>query len=326
MPNLETTYMNLSLKNPIIVASSGLTSSIEKIEACEKAGAAAVVVKSLFEEVLAQEDWGLEQSAPYHPEAQDYLYNELQMQYGPNKYCDLISEVKRRVTIPVIGSINCVSTKWWPEYAYKIESAGADAIELNIFKIPVDPEVDSTTIEKLYFDVLELVKTKISIPVAMKISKNFTALPYLVAQLNKRGLDGIVMFNRFTEPDIDIHNLKLKTTFSFSNQEDIHGILRWVALLYDKIDCDISASTGIHTAEGIIKLLLAGTTTVQLASTLYRNGLKKIGQLISEIEDWMVKYKLEEVSQFRGRVGFSPQYDPEVYLRAQFMEKIRGIE
>jgi dihydroorotate dehydrogenase (fumarate) len=326
MPDLQTKYMNLTLKNPIIVASSGLTSSVEKIEACEKAGAGAIVVKSLFEEVLAQEDWGLEQSAPYHPEAHDYLYNELKMQYGPNTYCELITEAKRRVSIPVIGSINCVSTKWWPEFAYKIEVAGADAIELNVFKIPVDPEINSATIEKLYFDVLEQVKTKVNIPVAMKISRNFTALPHLVTHLNKKGLNAIVMFNRFTEPDIDIHKLNLKTTFSFSNQDDIYGILRWVALLYNSIDCDISATTGIHSAEGIIKLLLAGTSTVQLASTLYRNGLKKISQLLSEIEDWMDKHELEDISQFKGRLAFTPEYYPEIYLRAQFMEKIRGIE
>jgi dihydroorotate dehydrogenase (fumarate) len=326
MSNLETSYMNLTLKNPIIVASSGLTSTVDKIKTCEEAGAAAVVVKSLFEEVLAQEDWGLEQSAPYHPEAHDYLNSEIQMQYGPNKYCELISEAKKSVSIPVIGSINCRSTKWWPEFAYKLETAGADAIELNVFKIVSDPEINSTSIEALYFEVLDKVKSKVTIPVAMKISNNFTSLPYLIAQLEKRGLDAVVMFNRFTEPDIDIHNLKLKTTFSFSTQEDVNRVLRWVALIHNKIECDISATTGIHTSEGMIKILLAGASTVQLASTLYRNGLSKIGEMISELEAWMAKYKLDSIGAFKGKVGFSPAYDPEIYLRAQFMEKIRGVE
>jgi dihydroorotate dehydrogenase (fumarate) len=299
---------------------------LDKIKACQEAGAAAVVVKSLFEEVLAKEDWGLEQSAPYHPEAQDYLYNELQLQYGPNKYCDLIAEVKKHVTIPVIGSINCRSTKWWPEFAVKIEAAGADAIELNIFKIVSDPEMSSAVVENLYFNVLEKVKSKVKIPVAMKIGYNFSSLPYLVAQLDKRGLDAIVMFNRFTEPDIDIHSLKLRTTFSFSSEEDVHTVLRWVALIQDKVNCDIAATTGIHTAEGMIKLLLAGASTVQLASTLYRNGLSKIKEMLASLEDWMTKYKLNRIDEFKGKVGFSPEYDPEIYLRAQFMEKIRGIE
>jgi dihydroorotate dehydrogenase (fumarate) len=326
MPNLTTSYMKLTLKNPIIVASSGLTNSVERIIACEQAGAGAVVVKSLFEEVLAKEDWGLEESAPYHPEAQDYLHAELQMQYGPNQYCDLISDAKKRVGIPVIGSINCVTAKWWDEFAVKIEAAGADAVELNVFSIPTNPAEDSQTKEQLYYDVLESVKTKIKIPVAMKISKNFTSLPYFAAQLEKRGLDALVIFNRFTEPDIDIHKLRLKTTFSFSNQEEIHTILRWIALLSSKVSFDISATTGIHTAEGIIKLILAGGCSVQLASVLYKNSLKKIGELLSNIEEWMQKYKLNSIDEFKGKVGFSPNYDPELYLRAQFMEKIRDIE
>jgi dihydroorotate dehydrogenase (fumarate) len=326
MPSLETSYMNLKLKNPIIVASSGLTSSVDKIIACEKAGAGAVIIKSLFEEVLAQEDWGLNESAPYHPEAHDYLNAEIQMQYGPNAYCDLISESKKKVNIPVIASINCISSKWWAEFAAKVENAGADGLELNVFSIPTDPEKDSASIEKIYYDVLETVKAKVKIPIAMKIGRNFTSLPFLVTQLDRKGVNAVVLFNRFTEPDIDIHSLKMKTTFSFSNQEEIHTILRWVALLSEGLSCDISATTGIHTAEGVIKLILAGASTVQLASALYKNGLGHIDQLLTEIEKWMIDYQLESITDFKGRVGFSPEYTPEVYLRAQFMEKVRGIE
>lgn len=326
MPSLATKYLNLNLKNPIIVGSSGLTSSADKIVACEESGAGAVIVKSLFEEVLAAQDWGLEQSAGYHPEAQEYLNAELQMQYAPNVYCDLIAEAKSKTSIPVIGSINCVSTKWWPEYAKKIEAAGADALELNVFSIPNDPEVSSSTIENMYIEILENVKSLVSIPVAMKIGRNFTSLPYLLAQLDKRGLDGVVMFNRFTEPDIDLKNLKLKTTFSFSTEDEIHTLLRWVAITSDSLNCDISATTGIHTAEGIIKLILAGASTVQLASVLYKNGLSRISELLNDIEAWMVKYKMENLEQLKGRLSFSPNFDPEIYFRAQFMEKIRGVE
>ena len=326
MPSLQTNYLKLTLKNPIIVASSGLTNSVEKIQACEQSGAGAVVVKSLFEEVLAKQDWGLGQSAGFHPEAMDYYTSELQLQYGPNDYCDLIEKAKAKVGIPVIGSINCISTKWWPEFARKIEAAGADALELNIFSVPTDPEVPGSDIEKLYYEVLEKVKTEVKIPVAMKIGRNFTSLPFVLRQLDRRGLDGAVLFNRFTEPDIDIHKLKLKTTFSFSSQEEIHTILRWVAITADKVELDISATTGIHTAEGIIKLILAGASTVQLASVLYKNGLKKISELLSEIETWMSRYKINSIADFRGKVGFAPEFEPEMYLRAQFMEKIRDIE
>jgi dihydroorotate dehydrogenase (fumarate) len=326
MPNLATRYLNLNLKNPIIVGSSGLTSTADKIVACEKSGAGAVVVKSLFEEVLADQDWGLEQSAGYHPEAQEYLNAELQMQYAPNAYCDLISEAKEKTNIPVIGSINCVSTKWWPEFAKKIEHAGADALELNVFSIPNDPELSSANIENMYFEILDKVKSTISIPVAMKISGNFTSLPYLLTQLDKRGINGVVMFNRFTEPDIDLKNLKIKTTFSFSTEDEIHTQLRWVAITSDMLTCDISATTGVHTAEGIIKLILAGASTVQLASVLYKNGLKVIDQLLQDMNKWMTEYKIENIDQIKGRLSFTPNFDPEMYFRAQFMEKIRGVE
>ena len=326
MANLETRYLGLTLKNPIIVGSSGLTSTPEKIATCEKAGAGAVVVKSLFEEVLAGQDWGLEQSAGYHPEAQAYLNAELQMQYGPNEYCDLIEKAKSLTTFPVIGSINCISTKWWPEFAKKIEAAGADAIELNIFSVPNDPEKNSNTVEQLYFDVLKKVKETVKIPIAMKIGRNFTSLPNMISRLDKLGAGGIVMFNRFTEPDIDIHKLKLKTTFSFSTEEEINTLLRWVAIVSDKVDCDISATTGIHTAEGVIKLILAGASTVQLASVLYRNGLGKIREILGEIDIWMEEYKIQNMDQFKGKLSFSPNFDPEMYLRAQFMERIRDIE
>jgi len=326
MLSLQTTYLKLKLKNPIIVASSGLTNSVEKIQTCEQNGAGAVVVKSLFEEVLAKQDWGLDQSAGFHPEAMDYYTSELQLQYGPNDYCDLIEKAKSKVSIPVIGSINCISAKWWPEFARKIEAAGADALELNIFSVPTNPDTPGNVIENLYYEVLEKVKTVVKIPVAMKIGRNFTSLPYVLKQLDKRGLDGVVMFNRFTEPDIDIHKLKLKTTFSFSSQEEIHTILRWVAIMADKVNLDISATTGIHTAEGIIKLILAGAATVQLASVLYKNGLKMIPELLTEIETWMSRYKINNIDDFRGKVGFTPEFEPGMYLRAQFMEKIRDIE
>lgn len=326
MLSLKTSYMNLILENPIIVASSGLTNSVEKIVACEDAGAGAVVIKSMFEEVLAKEDWGLRESAPYHPEAHDYLNAEIQLQYGPNEYCDLISKAKSKVKFPVIASINCISAKWWAEFASKVENAGADALELNVFSIPTSPDEPSHDREKIYFDVLEAVKSRIKIPIAMKIGRYFTSLPYFVSQLDKRGLNAVVMFNRFTEPDIDIDKLKIRTTFAFSNNDDIHPLIRWIALIYQHISADISATTGIHSAESIIKLLLAGASTVQLASVLYKNGLSIISEMVSEIEGWMQTYHLESIDEFKGKVGFSPEYDPEVYLRAQFMEKIRGIE
>ena len=328
MANLETTYMGLSLKNPIVVASSGLTKSVPKIAACEEAGAGAVVIKSLFEEVLAKDDLNLVKSTYDHPEAYDYMRAEIKMQYGPEEYCDLISKAKEKVNIPVIASINCITSKWWADYAEKIQRAGADALELNVFSIATDITKDSQTMEQLYYEILETVKSKISIPVAMKIGKQITSLPYLVDQLDKRGLNGLTIFNRFTEPDIDINKLELRTTFAFSTHEDLHQILRWVALLSPWTKSDIAATTGIHTAEGIIKLLLAGTTTVQLASVLYNEGLGVIKKFASEIEDWMDSKNFKTIDEFRGKLHFGNtyKYSPDLFLRTQFMDKVKDVE
>lgn len=326
MSSLETNYMGIKLKNPVIVGSSGLTRSVEKVKACENAGAGAVVIKSLFEEVLAKEDWGLESSLHAHPEAYDYLQSELQLQYGPQEYCDLIAEIKSKVKIPVIGSINCISSKWWPNFAKKIESAGADAIELNVFSMPIDPAINAASLEEKYYEILAAIRERVTIPVAMKIGMYFTSLPFLTKNLANQGVDAIVLFNRFTEPDIDIESMRLKTTFSFSTKDNIFPLLRWVALLSGRVGCDLSATTGIHSAEGVIKLLLAGAATTQLVSVLYKKGLDEIGKILKDMETWMQKHDFSSVGRFRGKLNFTEAELSEVYLRAQFMEKIKGIE
>jgi len=326
MPNLETTYLGLNLKNPIIVGSTGLTKSMGKIKACEDAGAAAVVIKSLFEESLLQEDLGLDSSAMIHTEAYDYIRAEVNMQYGPVEYCNLIKDARKNVKIPVIASINCISPKWWPDFARKVEAAGADALELNVFPVVIDAINSSAHVEQVYLDILDNVKSNISIPVAMKISMFITALPHLAIQLGRKGLDGLVMFNRFVEPDIDIKEMKLKTTFPFSEGDNINNVLRWTALLSGRIKSDLSATTGIHSSEAIIKLILAGASTVQLASVLYKKGFKVINELLTDIEKWMLDKKFDKISDFQGRLNFRNIGTPDLYLRSQFMERVRTIE
>jgi len=326
MANLETRYLNLNLKNPIIVGSSGLTKTADKIADCEAAGAGAVVVKSLFEEVLAQEDYGISESASMHTEAIDYLRSELELQYEPQRYCDLISEAKSRVEIPVIASINCVSAKWWPSFARKIEAAGADALELNVFKTATDVEEDSADLEQLYFDILTQVKNEINIPVALKIGSYFTALPQFASRLTEKGVDGLVLFNRFTEADIDIEKLEIKTTFSFSTSNEMNRTLRWIAILSGQIGCDFSATTGVKSAKDIIKLILAGASTVQIASLFYQKGLSTIPVLITGLKKWMDQHQFESIADFQGNLNFTTTVSPETYLRVQFMEKIRGVE
>jgi dihydroorotate dehydrogenase (fumarate) len=326
MPDLSTKYMGLTLRNPIIVASSGLTKSVSKIVDCEKSGAGAVVIKSMFEEVLAQADYHIAESAPYHAEAYDYLRSQLELQYGTREYCDLIQEAKKQVSIPVIASINCLSSKWWIDYAGQFQEAGADALELNVFKTATNPQEDSAAIENMYFDIIEGVKKQVSIPVALKIGIYFTALPQFVAQLAKKGADGVVLFNRFTEPDIDVDKLALTTTFSFSTSHEIYKPLRWTALLAGQVGCDISATTGVKSANDVIKLLLAGASTVQIASLLYQKGVDRLAEIVDELRGWMAAHNFERIADFQGSLSFTQASSPQTFLRSQFMEKIRGVE
>ncbi|MBN1559419.1 dihydroorotate dehydrogenase-like protein [candidate division KSB1 bacterium] len=326
MPDLSTTYMGLKLRNPIIAASSGITKSAAKIVDCEKAGAGAVVIKSVFEEVLSARDYGLSESVTFHSEAYDYMRSELELQYGPREYCDLINEAKAFVDIPVIASINCVSSKWWTNFAKQFQDAGADALELNIFKTATRLDETSETIEKMYYEIVESVRKQITIPIALKIGVYFTALPNVAATLARKGVNGLVLFNRFTEPDINLDKLTLGTTFSFSTSYDIYKPLRWTALLAGQIGCDISATTGVKSAKDVIKLLLAGASTVQIASLLYQEGIDSIAEISNEILAWMKDKGFEKIADFQGKLSFKKTATPDEYLRAQFMEKIRGVE
>jgi len=327
MANLETKYLGLKLKNPVIVASSGFTKNIEKLVECEKAGAGAVVLKSLFEEVLLRDSWGIEGSAQDHTEAYEYISGELELQYGIVEYCNLVKEAKEKLNIPVIASVNCMGDQHWVEFAKKIEEAGADALELNVFSVPFEQKDTGVSVEQVYYELLTKIKEVISIPVAFKIGKNFSSLPNFVYNLYCRKLEGLVLFNRFTEPDIDINNLEISTTFNFSKKSDYHDSLRWIALLArDMEDIDFSATTGIHSSQEIIKMLLVGASTVQIASAFYQNGLELIGDFLSDIKKWMEKHNFNSIEDFKGKLTFEHVENPKRFLRAQFLEKIRNIE
>lgn len=327
MSCLNTKYLGLEVTSPIVVASCGLSKNLQSIKDAAAAGAGAIVLKSLFEEVLAENDSGLAESAANHPEAYEYFNVQLHLQYGADDYCQLISEAKKSINLPLIASINCISDKWWPDFALKIAAAGADALELNVYPYAnSNSQVSSKEIEELHLQILKAVRKQLKIPIAMKISPYFSALSNFSNQLVGAGLDGLVIFNRFTEPDIDIDKLELKTTFSLSHSYEYNRILRWVAILAADKNCQISATTGIDSAATVIKMLLAGAQTVQLASVLYRHGLSVIEKFNQEISTWMKKHNFSTIEDFRGKLGFSAEGNQELFLRAQFMEKIRGIE
>jgi len=325
MANLQTTYLGLSLKNPIIVSSSALTNSVEKIKNLEEKGAAAVVLKSLFEEQINHETSHLLQHKRY-PEAADYILNYAK-DNTLNEYLDLVKEAKAAVSIPVIASINCVSEKDWTSYAKEFEEAGADALELNIHIVVADRKTKSQDIEQKYIDILKKVKKKVNIPIVIKIGYHFTNIGRMVDRLNAYGAKGVVLFNRFYEPDIDIDNMKFTSAEIFSNPSDIRNSLRWIGILSDLVsNVEISASTGVHDGEAAIKMLLAGAQTVQVCSTLYKNGIDELLKIIQEISDWMDKKNYERIEDFRGIMSYRDIKDPSIYERAQFMKYFSSVE
>jgi len=323
MTNLSTTYMGLALRNPIIAGSSGLTNTVKHLKLLEDAGVGAVVLKSLFEEQINLEISNIvtsnEQNNSY-PEAEDYIRH-----YTKNNsiqtYLDFIKEAKAAVSIPVIASINCISASDWSNFALDIEAAGADAIELNIYKLPLDRNISADMYDKKYIDILRLVRQKIKIPIAVKIGTNFSNLVRIVDQLYANGANSVVMFNRFYNPDINLETLEFTSSEVLSSPTDLARVLRWTGIVKGKLPyIEIAASTGIHNGNAAIKQILAGAQVVQLCSTLYRNGPDVIGEIKTTIEQFMHKWNFKTLDDFRGRMSYANIESPAVYERAQFIK------
>lgn len=325
MPNLETTFAGLKLKNPIIVGSSGLTNSVDKIKEISQKGAGAVVLKSLFEEQIIHDVNSTIKHGTY-PGADDYIAEYIKSN-NVNTYLNLIKEAKAKTDIPVIASINCQNSTKWITFAKDIESAGADALEVNVYFLPIDKNKPSSEYEQTYFDLLKTLKENTKIPLIFKLGNNFTNLTYLTNRLNANGISAITLFNRFYEPDIDVDNLKLTAAEIFSNPSESRKVIRWLALLTDKVKgLEISASTGVHSKETAIKYLLAGATTVQLCSVIYKNGVSTISEIIDGISKWMESKKFEKISDFRGMMSYKQISDPTIYERAQFIKHFSNFE
>ncbi len=324
MADLSVNYLGLKLENPVIVSSSGLTDAVDKIVEIEKAGAGAVVLKSIFEEQLKHEANQYIINNDY-PEAEDYIRNYTR-DNSVDKYLDLIEDAKNQVKIPVIASVNCVTSSEWVNFAKKIEDAGADALEVNVFFLPVNKDASSLDYEKVYCDLADELKQRLNIPVAFKIGRQFSNLTNLVNRLYHRKLDGVVLFNRFYEPDIDVDKLKLTAADVFSTPSEIRQTLRWVGIVSGSVeDIDISASTGVHDGESVIKLLLAGASAVQVCSVLYKNGIPFLKSIINEIEVWMNKNSFNSIDDFKGKLSYRSIKDPVLYERSQFMRHFSNI-
>jgi dihydroorotate dehydrogenase (fumarate) len=328
MADLSTSYMGLKLRNPIIAGSSGLTNSIENIQKLFHHGAGAVVLKSLFEEQInyaVNKTYDQNENNYSYPEALDYI-SQYTRENDLDKYLNLIRDAKSTVDIPIIGSINCISSSEWVTFARNIQEAGADGLELNIFVLPSDPRRKAEQLEQLYFDIIQSVMKQVKIPVAAKISSYFSGLTNMALQLSWTGISGLVLFNRFYSPDVNIDKFEVTADNIFSTPAEMSQVLRWVAMLSNRINCDIAASTGIHDGEAVIKQLLAGAKAVQIASVLYQKGFKQIEVMSKFIEEWMNKHHFETTSEFIGRMSFKEVKNPAAFERVQFMKHFSGIE
>lgn len=323
MVNLETKYLGLTLKNPLVAASSGLTSSIGKIKELANAGIGAIVLKSLFEEQINNEVSSMLEKDAHntsYPEAEDYIKNYTR-DNTVTKHLELVRKAKEAVDIPIIASVNCVSGAEWTSFAKDFEEAGADAIELNIFYMPTDRNEKPGVVEQLYVDVLKKVKSQVSIPVSVKFGINHSNIIGMADKLKANGARGVVMFNRFYEPDIDLETLELTSSEVFSTPSDIRRTLRWVGIVSSAVTkLDIAASTGIHDGDAVLKQLLAGATVAQLCSTLYLNGASVVEEILADLDKFMKKWNFKNIDDFRGRLSYKNIPDPLLYERSQFMK------
>jgi dihydroorotate dehydrogenase (fumarate) len=327
MTNLETNYMGLKLKNPIVIASSGLSNSIERIVALEKTGAGAVVLKSIFEEQINNEVRHLINRDPQnqYPEDEDYIWNYTRNN-SITRHLNLLSEAKKETEIPIIASINCMSASEWTVFAKDFQDAGADALELNVFFVPTDRFKSSLEIEESYLRILTEVKKKITIPVSVKIGSYFTNLVSMAGRLSAKGANSLVLFNRFFEPDIDLGKLEMASSEVFSSPSDIRNSLRWIGLISSQLpEVELAASTGIQDGDAVIKMLLAGAQVTQICSTVYINGTEVIPEILNDLNVFMKKWNFKKIEDFRGRLSYKNVPDPVTYERAQFMKYFSGL-
>jgi len=329
MPDLKTTYMGLPLANPLMIGSSTNTNTPEKVKALEAAGAGAVVLRSIFEEQVRADvsDMIATLEMQDNPVAYDYIRADYPMQIGPSKYLEIISATKEAVKIPVIASLNCTTRDHWISYAHKIELAGADALELNVYDIPHDPNETAAAVEDRHLHLVDGVTSGLNIPVAVKISPNYTSLTNFVKRLTALDVQAVVLFNRFFQPEIDIERLTLKSGINLSRAQDAGMPVRWIALLREHITCDIAMSTGVYDAEGAIKGLLAGANVFQICSVLYaQKDLAVIGSILDGLLAWMARHGFSTIDDFRSRLCEPLDGAGRGFARAQYVKGLLNVE
>ncbi|HEX9118515.1 MAG TPA: dihydroorotate dehydrogenase-like protein [Anaerolineae bacterium] len=324
--DLTTRYMGLTLKHPIVPSASPLPRSVSAIRKLEDAGAAAVTMYSIFEEQIDMQalvlHHFLEQGTYSQAEAMSYFPSYDEYRTGPEEYLELISRARAAVEIPIIGSLNGVTLGGWTSYAQKIEQAGADALELNVYYIPTNTIQTSAQVERMYLDILEEVKAHVHIPVAMKLSPFFSALPHMTLALDQAGADALVLFNRFYQPDFDIEELSVRPNLILSDSHELRLPLRWVAILYGHVKCSLALTTGIHTTEDAIKAVMAGADVANVCSVLLHEGVGKIGELVTGMSEWLEAHEYESLAQMKGSLSQRACPEPAAFERANYMKAL----
>jgi dihydroorotate dehydrogenase (fumarate) len=329
--DLSTTYMGLNLKNPLVLSASPISTDVDKVKLAEEQGAAAVVMYSLFEEQINHEidelDHFLSQGVDSFAESLSYFPapEEFHNLYAED-YLEQIRKLKKAVNIPIIGSLNGISPGGWMTYAKKIEEAGADALELNIYYMATDIETTPQVVENIYLENLKAVKQSVKIPVALKLSPYFSALANIIKRLDDADVDGLVLFNRFYQPDVDLNLLEVVPNLNLSSSAELRLPLRWIAILYGKVKASLAATTGIHSAEDVLKMTMAGADICMLASVLLKNGVEELSKILDGMQNWMKDHEYDSISQMKGSMSAQSTADPDAFERANYIKTLQSFK
>lgn len=327
MLDLSTTYLGLNLKNPLVASASPMSKQVERAQRLEEAGVAAIVMYSLFEEQIIHESLELDHfltRGHNSAEAMTYLPDSGPYALGPKKYIENLTALKKAVQIPVIGSLNGVSKGGWIEYARHIQDGGADALELNLYYIPTDSSLAASDIESAQVDLVAAVKASISIPLTVKLSPFYTSLPHFASRLADAGADGLVLFNRFYQPDFDLEALDVIANLDLSTSADLRLPLRWVSILHGHVDADLALTSGVHTAQDALKALMAGAKVAMMASNLLHNGERAVPLMLNEMGWWMETHEYESIRQMQGSMSRKSVAEPAAFERANYMKALNS--
>ena len=330
MIDLSTEYLGLQLKNPVVASASPLSKKLDSVRRMEDAGIAAVVMYSLFEEQIVHEslalDHYLNQGTYTYAEALTYFPDLDHYNVGPEPYLELINKIKKTVQIPVIGSLNGITNSGWIDYAQRIQEAGADALELNMYSIPTDFDVTASELEKARIELIREIRSKIHIPLAVKLAPFFSSFPNFAKHCVEAGANGLVLFNRFYQPDLDVETLDVVPDIKLSTSSELRLPLRWIAILYNRLQVDLALTSGVHTSNDLIKSIMAGANVAMIASEFIENGVGRAIQLLAEMQAWMKEYEYESVSQMRGSMSQKAVTEPAAFERANYMKALTSYD